>query len=534
MAKLISLPRRIPLEAASYNYKESPPLWESHINGGMVSSIDPENLDLSQAVVLKNMLTRFDHISRRNGSLLFVPAKPNANKILGFFLYQKSDGSEKLVRFTKNTIHAASTATWAVLAGPVLSGTDNDRWRTTILEDRMFATNNGIDEIQEIDITANTYAHLGNAPRYKYITGFGDRVVGFSLAGGFPVSNQLGWSGNRNYGEWDPLVDRSAGSKVITLSASDSADFGRGVFSFGSVLVIIREKSIWNATLQPIATDPFNIFQTVPNIGSDSPDSIAKCANFGVVFVDTRTKAIYLYDLNSTVTVISDPIKKDFFNSVIDPNLLFSSYNAGTHEYSACVSSNISSIVKEWIFNFDSKTWSYSEYNSVSVISNLEFGSGGIAIDELVGTLDSLSGTIDSFSPVKSVTKFFGRTDGELLIDSSTVDDDNLVDFTSEFRSKHFQLPAQKRYVNRLHITYVPRFVSGNVTVEYSINNGASWILWKTVVLSAGDIDTYKYLVCKKNIMCKRFTFRITSTAGQFDLIEYAVFGDSAGENVNK
>lgn len=533
MAKLISLPKP-KIEATPYPFKEQPPLWESHINGGMVSTFDPENLDLKSAVILKNMLTRFDHASRRNGIRLFTPDKPNANKILGWYLYQKSDGTEKLVRFTKNTIHAASAGAWVALAGGALSGTDSDYWRTTILEDRMFATNNGVDVIQEINIVANTYAALGNAPRYKYIAGFGDRVVGFSLAGGAPISNQLGWSGNRNYAQWDPLVDQSAGSKVLTTSASDTSDFGRGIFSFGPVLVIIREKSIWNATLKPVATDPFNCYQAVPNIGSDSPDSIAKCGSKGVAFLDTRTKSTYLYGLDGSVSIFSGPIKNDLLSSISDPNLVFSCFNQGTNEYSVCVPSSTSTLVREWIFNFDTKTWSYSEYDSISLLTCLDFASGGITIDELIGTIDQLVGTIDSLAPGKSVAKFFGRIDGELLLEDRNVDLDNGVAFTSEFRSKDFQLPAFKRYVNRLHITYVPRFLTGNIKVEFSINGGVTWNLWKTVVLTGADLNTYKYLVCKKNIMTKRFTFRITATAGQFELIEYAVFGDEAGENVNK
>jgi hypothetical protein len=388
LIKLISTPNVIQLAGTPYPYQEAPPIWESKLNGGMVSSPDPENLENGQSVILKNMFTRFDHISRRNGSTLFTPVKPNSNKILGWFLYQKSDGSEKLIRFTRNTIHAASAGAWTALAGGALSGTDTDRWRTTILEDRMFASNNGVDVIQEINIGTNTYFNLGNAPKYKYIAGFGDRVVGFSLAGGVPVSNQIGWSGNRNYAEWNPLVDQSAGSKILTTSASDTSDFGSGIFSFGNVLVIIRQKSIWNATLQPISTDPFNCYQQIPNIGSDSPDSIAKCGVYGVAFLDTRTKSVYLYSLNNTVTVISDQIKNDLLSSISDPNLVFASYNQGTNEYSVCVPSNTSTLVREWIYGFDTKTWSFAEYDSISLLTCLDFASGGITIDELIGTID--------------------------------------------------------------------------------------------------------------------------------------------------
>lgn len=532
MAKLISAPNTIVFNPPAWNLKEPEPLWESKLSGGMISSIDQQNLENNQFAIMKNMVTRFDHVSRRNGAKLFTPAKPNANKILGWFLYQKGDSSEKIIRFTKNTIHAASAGAWAALAGGALAGTDFDKWRTTILEDRMFATNNGVDVIQEIDIVGNTYFALGNAPKYKYIAGFGDRVVGWFLSGGVPIANQLGWSGNRNYAEWNPLVDESAGSKIITTSASDSGDFGSGIMSFGSVLVLVRNKSIWEATLQPIAQDPFNVYQRVSNIGSDAPDSIAKIPS-GVVFADSRTSGIYVYGIGGSIDKISDPIKSDIFNSITDPTLLFGGYNQNTNEYSVGVGSNTSTLVREWIFNFDSKAWSYDEYDNISIITNLDFASGGITIDDLVGTIDNLVGTIDALGAGKTATKFYGRTDGELLFDSSTVDKDNAVAFTSELRSKDFTLPSNKRYINKLHIEYIPRFI-GNINVSYSKDGGITWILWRTVVIGNVDLNTYEEMVCKKNIMCRRFMFKIESTAGRFEVLKYAIYGDEGGEAPNK
>jgi hypothetical protein len=533
LAKLISSPNLVRMNPTGFNPRlEQEPLWESKLNGGMISSYDPQNLDNGQFPLLKNMVTRFDHTSRRNGAKLFTPAKPNANKILGWFLYQKGDGSEKLIRLTRNTIHAASAGAWVALGGGVLTGSDSDKWRTTILEDRMFATNNGADVIQEIDIVGNVYTNLGNAPKYKYIAGFGDRVVGFFLAGGVPVATQLGWSGNRNYAQWNPLVDQSAGSKVLTTSASDSGDFASGIFSFGSVLVLVRNKSIWEATLQPIAQDPFNVYQRVPNIGSDAPDSIAKTPA-GIVFADSRTSGIYVYSLGGGIEVISDPVKSDIFNSITDPTLLFGSYNQTTREFSLGVGSDISTLVREWTYNFDNKSWAYNEYDSISIIANLDYASGGITIDDLVGTIDALVGTIDNLAPGKSSTKFYGRTDGELLFDSTTVDTDNSVAFTSEMRSKDFTLPSKKRYINRLHIEYLPR-LAGNMSVYFSKDGGVTWNFWKTVNFGSLDLNTYKEIVCKKNIFCRRFMFKVESTAGNFELIKYAIYGDDSGESVNK
>lgn len=531
MAKLISSPNKIKLNPPIYPASEPEPLWSSLLNGGMVSSIDDQNLSDSQQGILKNMIVRFDHTSRRFGTKLFIPAKPNANKILGWFLYQKSDGSEKLLRFTKDSIHAAGSASWAALAGGALSGTDNNRWRTTILEDRMFATNDGVDVIQEINILANTYAALGNAPKYKYIAGFGDRVVGFSLAGGVPVGTQLGWSGNRAYAEWNPLVNQSAGSKVLTTSASDVNDFGSGIFSFGTVLVLLRNRSIWEATLQPISTNPFNCYQRIPNVGSDSPDSIAKTAT-GVCFLDTRTRAVYLYKLDGSLSVISDPIKNDLLGSISDPSLVFGSYNQSTNEYSVCIP-GLSTLVREWVFNFDSKAWSYYEIESISHLANLDYASGGLTIDELVGSIDQLIGTIDGLAPGKAVTKFYGRTDGEILVEDSLLDTDNSISYNSEFRSKDWTLPANKRFINRLHLEFVPR-KAGNITISYSKDAGKNWVVWKVVNFVFADVNSYKEIVCKKLIQGRRFMFRVTSTEGLFELVKYAIYSEDSGEAKNK
>src|SRR6266498_3892139 len=144
---------------------------EARVNGGMVTSIDPADLENSQLVIAKNSSVRFDRITRRLGTKLFVPAKPDSLKVLNFFAFSRFDGSVNLVRFTPTTVNRATTLAWIPIVG-TLTGGVNDRFSIAVLNDRLFFAN-GIDEVQELNVSANTFADAGNAPKYKYITGFG-------------------------------------------------------------------------------------------------------------------------------------------------------------------------------------------------------------------------------------------------------------------------------------------------------------------------------------------------------------------------
>ncbi len=514
------------------NFQEAEPLVVSPIIGGMVTSIPAIDIQNHETTELKNFVVRFARTQRREGTTTFPAVKPNSNKILGLFAYDKSDGSSRIIRHTSGSIHSGSAASWTNLTGPVLTGSDFDRISMAILEDRYFFAN-GVNTIHEVNTTTNTYADLGNSPEYKYLVGFGDRLVGLNLGGLSPNFAQVGWSGDINYGEWNSLVDPTAGATILTSSGSDLSDPISGGVSFSNTMQIFRERSIWEATLTNSYSNPFYFYQKLPGIGCDCPYSIVKRPN-GVCFVDFRTKAVYAYFVDGSIEIISKQIDKTFLPNITDKDNVVGAYNNTYDEYSVLIIDNLSTVAKVWTYSFRTQQWWYNEWNNVFYITNLDYLTGSITIDDLVGTIDNLVGTINDLSPTtKGDTFFLGSSAGDVYYTDSTKSTDAdtaYPNYESVRASKEFELPVEANYVTEVVLEFLPtKGVAGSFVLAYQ-KDGGSWITLKTVTwLSTDQKNTL--LRFKKNIRSRRFAFRVVSSSGLFDLLKFRINIDRAGEN---
>lgn len=509
------------------------PLHQSSLDGGMVTVYDPPNLQNNQFVLQKNIKTDFDHTIKRYGTTLFVPLKPDSNKVLALVAYATNDGTVKFVRLTPSSIYSASASVWTAVTGAGLSGGNNDRFNSINLGDGLYISNNGADPIQSLDLSANTYAQLGNAPAYRYITGFGNRIVGANLQGGSPNPIQVGWSGNLNYPEWDPLVDNTAGYTAVTDSDSDQADFITGVVGFDDVMLLPRERSLWEATKTGNPTQPFYFRNRVPGIGSDSPWSIARLPS-ALAFVDTRTKDVYLYSISGEITPIAKPIRSNLFTSIIDPEQIFGSYNTNTKEYTICTPTDTSSVVRCWTYSLESKCWWYDEYVDLSAISDLDYNTSTISIDDLIGTIDELLGTIDGLSPSSTqVARMFGFGTGELAFADPSEDTDWNGAINSELRSKEFRLPALDTTVCGIKFEYAPDS-AGSFLIEYSIDGGINFTACRTETFISSDIGKLQFFDYRKQIKARRFMWRMTSTTGLYNTFTYEIWASQSGDSRQK
>jgi hypothetical protein len=532
MAKIISRPAgRLSLPDYPQEEVEESVLAQSMITGGMVTALKAENLKNNQLALQKNFVTRFGKISRREGQVLLTPTKPDSNPVLTFVSFAKNDGTVKLIRLTPTTINSLESATWTpITSGSPIGGDEDDRFSTVVADDRFFFANNGVDTIQEIDTTANTYSQLGNAPEYKYITGFGDRIVGANLGGAMPNAIQVGWSGNLNYDEWSPLVDKTSGSIPLVDSSSDLADFISGIFGFDNTMQIIRERSIWEVSLTGAPTSPFNFYSKVPNIGSDCPWSIARIP-FGLAFLDFRTREVYTSLLNGQLEGIGGPIINTLISQVNDPKKVFGSYNQKESEYSICLLDSTTSVVKAWTYSFIEKVWWYEEYINISSISDLDYLSGSLSIDELLGSIDQLVGDIDDLSPSStSVTRFFGYNDGEITLSNELADDDAGTEFTSLAQSKVFTIPDEQTLVSRLRIDFTPQSSSGEFQIGYKRDNRA-FVSVKTVSWNVGDIGESVITTFRKVINCRRYQWQVVTVSGLFEINNYEIKVSAEGES---
>lgn len=494
------------------------PLIGARVNQGMITTLDASDIPPEALADAFNVRVRYDKTSRRRGTVAFGTPDPDTNKILALYNYKDLDGTGTLFRFTHAGIYRDPEA-WTAIAG-TLTGTTSDRFSIATAFSQVVFSNAGVDEIQVIDLLTDTFAQLGNAPRYKYVTVFANRVVGaYNNDPINPSPITIGWSGDGNITEWDPLVDQSAGSGPLIESPGDTSDFITGIYGFTNVMIILRERSIWLATKQPVAEDPFNTYAAVPGVGCNCPYSTAVIPG-GIVFADQRTEKIYAYTPGELPQSISTNIEKQLFASIANPLDVFGSYDNRNNEYSISIPLVGTAITRVWTFNFRTQAWSYDERVNLSCISDIEGAAQELTIDDLTGTIDQLIGTIDQLvGEVTSATsRLYGFSDGSLELERLAADIDDDVPYTTSITSKTFYLPVIDAYVARTRYEFIARTPS-IIALYYSTDGGKSWNLARTDTIN--DTDEPYLLEWNRQVKCRKFTFKIVSTQGDWDLIDY-------------
>ena len=539
MARLVSKPVTPPYRAQQMADIQMQKFAEARINLGMITMVDPADIPTGAMQLVKNATVRFDRTARRSGSILLVPEKPDANPVLKLAFIKKKDGTGYTIRMTPASLHVRTGIGWDPIVGVALSGVEKDRFQTVVALDEFVFANNGADEIQKVDFVTNTYAQLGNAPNYRYITGFYNRVVGFARRGANEV--EVGWSADGVITQWNPAIDESAGNSPLLESPSDLSDFGTGIFAFSNVMVLLRERSVWLGTKQPIPSNPFYMSTSVPNIGCDSPYS-ACLIDDGIAWMDRRTGTVYAYAPGQAPEPIGRPIEKTILDNIDDPATIFSSYDPTAAEYSVCIPMVGSNYVIVWTYNRRNKAWARNEYYAITCMEDTDLATGSVTIDGLGDVpIDELVGTIDDLSPTEDIvsTRILGRDDGTIAQnDFEATSDAPHTDFplgcpyTTQLISKVFTIPENDIYIAKIVIEYQSNR-GGEFLLEYSLNGGAtegSWRLAKRVIPSV--LGEPRLLTYKRFIRARRFAWRLTTAAGLFETLSYEVHVYPSGQSV--
>ena len=516
--------RVLPIQAPRVQLQK---LVANNLAGGMDTLTSSVDLDNSQFVSLQNIRNLKDSVVDRDGSAFYTPLKPDSLTVLGFFSYIKNDGTVKLLRFTPSSIFLSQASSWLAITGASLTGGLNDWINVIVANDRCFFTNNGVDVIQEFLPATNTVAVLGDAPKYKYVTAFGDRLVGFNLAGASPNASQVGWCGNLNYPEWNSITDQTSGFQTLENSSSDLTDPGTGIFSLSNTMILVRERSIWEATTTGSFSQPFSFYTLIPGVGSDSPRTIKRIPN-GIAFLDSRTRNVYTYTISAgytrgSIASIGDPIKDDLLLNISDPVTVFAEYNVQSQEYMISIPNSTTNITKVWKYSFLYKTWSFDYYPNLTSMDVLDFASGTLDYADLTGSYSGLIGTYASLGAVAVpiVTKFLGYSSGELSYEKLNTDFDAFGGVITKDRvTKDFEIPSNDMYLAEFRLEY-DCIVGGSFNVYYSKDSGTTWYLYNTTSSVAGVGLLYKV---KKQLKTRKVRFQIVNTSGIFKFKEYELW----------
>lgn len=525
-AKKLALPR-IP------QLPERQKLAESRVNKGLITSIHAADIDPAALTAAINARCRYDLTTRRFGRVLLTPVKPNANKVLELALFKANDAATHLFRFTRNSIHERGVGVWvayAVGAGGSITGGDTDRFQMVVFLNKPFFAN-GVDKVQYLDAALTQYIQAGvNAPKVRYLTGFANRLVGgyrTDQANG-PVS--VVWSADGDTTKWpdDAPADVSSGQSPLVESPSDLADFITGVFGFTNVLLVSREKSIWLATKQPIASAPFNFYTAVPGVGSDCPYGIFVIPG-GLAFVDTLSSTVWAYSISGGIERIGEPIEQDLIKAINDPHDVFGSYDSIMAEGSWAVPIAGTTMFRVWTFNFRTKAWVYDEVDGLSVISDIDspFVST-LTFDQLAGTFDGLTGTFDQLVNTQAAgrpTRYYGYTNGEILQEDPSAVADNGVAYTMDLQSKEFVTPGTDLYFAEIRVEFLSKN-EGTLSLYYTRDHGKTWILAKSVALVPDVTGLLRYT---RLIRSRTLRWRLTASDGLPSILSYEIHVQPSG-----
>lgn len=525
-------------------------LVTASLNQGMITSVDSADIPREALQLAKNAKVVFDKTSRRDGLMPFTQGEyegpPDDFPIMKMSFLKHPNGSGHTYRFTPESIHDLQGGVWSPIntISPLV-GTISDRFNVTTVFDIFAFTNNGANSVQWInseldesdDLIENFFEYDIDA-NFRYCTGFFNRVVLAALREENEVL--LAWTGEygskstvkRGLEDLDPFVNETSGFAPLVDSPSDVGDFITGIFGLTSVMVILREKSIWLATKQPSFNNPFNAYPAIPGIGCDSPFSV-QITKYGLSWLDRRSRTVYHYTPGSSPEIIGAPVERSIINNITDPNIVFSAYDPIEDSYSVCIPAVASDIIRVWTFYFRNKAWTYNEYPNITSFDNVELLTGFVAIDDLIGTMDGLVGTYDELSPIVEGVpqRIFGLSDGRLAIPDSNTDTDLGETFETDLISACFIIPGDDVYVANIVVEYNMK-VEGELELWYSTDGGVdpstSFILGDTFVpevLNKPQIITFKRVV-----HTRRYAFAVRASGGQFDILGYELWVAAAGD----
>jgi len=522
-------------------------LSEVRVDGGMNTRIDAADIPQNQLVLARNVYVDADKLIRFDGTILLTPPKPatdlldlengdqllqedtfdilldqgNTEPINVLYTFQRFNGTTVFLRFTDNKVWRRLSNSWLeVTSATPYTLPTGGRVRLLPFNDRLFFVS-GTNNIYEIDFTANTYAYLGNAGKYKYITGFFNRIVGANKYDtSTPNPTLVAWSGDLNFAQWDANVDISAGSTPLLEAASDFADPISGLFGFASVMLILRERSLWTAQKRPVASNPFLFQAAYPFVGCDTPNSAVQKRN-GIIWYDYRSNQVYDYTLGDRPREVGEAVRDNIKPKITNKENPIGSYNPITNEYILTIPGTNTTVTYAYVLNLNNGAWTERTIENCTCIYAFDDTSAALLIDELSGTIDELSGTINDLANLTTSppTLYYGMSQGDILI-ASPVDTDNGASIETILQSKIFKLYDRYISITRIRFTYIP-LRAGEFTVQY--NNGNGWTTYKTVTFDLNAVGIRSRVACTKQVRAREFQWRITSLAGNFATLDYSI-----------
>lgn len=494
------------------------------VTDGQWTSKSRDKLPAGSAKIARNARCRDYWIGRRPGTNTII-AKPDSNPVMKIITLHLPGDRKYLVRITDSTIHATRALNgWQAIAGSGLVGSSRIT-STQFFDDLYIAT--AFAKIIKISVLENTFAEVTDAPKAKFITSFADRIFAANIGPETIGATRIQWSANALPEVWDPLENEGAGQENLVSSPSDTGDDITGIHALAQEMLILRERSIWIATRQPIVFAPIRFTPVSVNHGCDLPYSATKVEN-GVVWADFRTRGVWLFFPGALPIRISGPIDNELFTDLANLRWAEGAYDPFNREYHLGLAlAEGQDITKVWIFNFDTKAWTHDDSPTVRTIGQNVGLDTLTMIDDLVGFIDGLNpspdGVIDDWAGSETLKTgiFKGISTGEVIIQSyDHANDWDGTAFEFEWQSQNIGGFQNRRTIQDLMAT-VEAPVTGTAVFAES-KDEATWINDKTVTVT-GAANEQRFGLPRRQITGNELYWRVRTTAAQFRLLSWWV-----------
>jgi hypothetical protein len=299
-------------------------------------------------------------------------------------------------------------------------------------------------------------------------------------------------------------------------------------------MFIPRERSIWYATKNPSASNPFNFVNDISGVGSSTPDAITRVLG-GIVFPDFRQQEIYYYTGPKELkSLTKGKVRRSIFNGISDPTNIYASFDSVNLEWTLFVPSSDETYVTMWRYNFRKDTWTFDEYTGPSCVVDVDRSSSSLAIDELPSTMDSLVGSFNDLSDPSSAPpqRLLGRSDGEIVtvVDGENVSDYPSLLYESQLEGKvHFLHDDRVLLFQEIYFT-VYTDTAGDVVLDYSKDEGKSWTVAKSFTIGSAHFGKPIKLKWKKPLRAERFQWRLRTSNCNIEILDHTLMVEAEGE----
>lgn len=443
----------------------------------------------------------------------------NEPVMAGEYLLREAVGYNVRVGPTKIQKYNTTTQVWENIHGTLLAATSSDPVdvATPLLSGkRILCVTNFVDNIRKYTGTGNTADLGGSPPKAKFMSEYTDYLVlGYINSGGNTFPTRVQWPDTANPENWST---GNAGSKDL----NDDNDDLTAVALFGEYVTAHKRSSIYLG-YRVTTSSVFKFDRVNTGSGAINHATIQNLPTGQLAFL--AIDGIRLFN-GTSAPIIEGPVT-DEIRETMNPEYVKRAWSLVVKELDEywCGVPLGSSQVGDTVYKYNYRTGVVHKDTRANTISAWKY------INDTVLTWDDIAASWDAYPDrwdanslgVKSEIPLLGDTNGETKYRDITVNNDDLVAIDAFWESKDFEADEKGRLGRWLQMEVWAK--GQNVTIEYSIDGGITWVGQQTIALDSdypmdASPDIYYLDVVSTRI---RFRFKNNTASETFSLKQFVI-----------